>query len=184
LVYRPARSFKAAGWEVRGEYLLVTSHRTSLQRADLMDLAGDGVDKLVVESDFGGVGTAGSSLQVFDLSRGTFVELLNTYSRLESEDQEGYIRSSTLTGPCKPMGSYSASRKRLCSRKARGSSGPASLAHATSEAKGLMRRKSRTAVRCWLRCPELNGLSDAARPVRLTNPYTGAVTEHPPPALS
>ena len=82
----------AANWKLSNEYLLETVHHHSLQRIDLLDLTGHGVDELVIESNFGGPGTAGSSLQVFDLSHGRFEERLNTYSRLESEDQEWYTQ--------------------------------------------------------------------------------------------
>jgi hypothetical protein len=83
----------ATKWEARNEYLLETTHHTSLQRIELMDLSGQGAEDLVVESDWGGAATVGSSLQVFDLSRGNFEELLNTNSRLENNiDEEGYTQ--------------------------------------------------------------------------------------------
>jgi hypothetical protein len=72
---------EAEKWEIRNQYLLETQHHTSLQRCELLDLTGDGLDELVVESNWGGAGTAVSSLQVFDLSRGNFEEILETQSR-------------------------------------------------------------------------------------------------------
>jgi hypothetical protein len=83
----------ATKWEARNEYLLETTHHTSLQRIELMDLSGQGAEGLVVESNWGGAATVGGSLQVFDLSRGNFEELLNTNSQLENDiDEEGYTQ--------------------------------------------------------------------------------------------
>jgi hypothetical protein len=56
------------------------------------------VDELVIESDFGGAGVWGSSLQVFDLSHGHFQELLNTNSELRDSDQEGFTQKLEI-GP-------------------------------------------------------------------------------------
>jgi hypothetical protein len=80
----------SAKWELRDEYLLETVHHSSLQRIELLDLTRDGVDDLVIESDFGGAGTRGSNLQVFDLSHARFDELLHTNSRLQYIDQDYY----------------------------------------------------------------------------------------------
>jgi hypothetical protein len=77
---------------VRSQYLLESAHHSSLQKCELLDLIGDGVDELVVESDWGGAGTAGSSLQVFDLSHGSFEEVLNTQSRLEYMDLDRFTQ--------------------------------------------------------------------------------------------
>ena len=82
----------AADWRVTDQYLLNTVHHFSLQRIQLLDLTGDGVDELVIDSDAGGAGTADSSLQVFDLTGGHFEEVLNTMSRMEQEDQAGYTQ--------------------------------------------------------------------------------------------
>jgi hypothetical protein len=70
----------SADWEVRNKYLLETVHHHSVQMVQLLDLTGDGRDSLVVASQDGGAGEALSSLQVFDLSRGAFDELLHTNS--------------------------------------------------------------------------------------------------------
>lgn len=78
--------------ELRDEYLLQASHHLEMQRAELLNLTGNGVDALLIESDFGGAGTAGSSLQVFDLSHGRFEEVLNANSRLERMTEEGYTQ--------------------------------------------------------------------------------------------
>jgi hypothetical protein len=80
----------AANCQVRDEFLLQTSHHGSIQRASLIDLTGNGTPELVIESDVGGMGSAASTLQIFDLSGPSFHELLNVYSRLEYMDEEGY----------------------------------------------------------------------------------------------
>jgi hypothetical protein len=80
----------AATWEPRDKYLLDTVHHSSLQRIELLDLAGNGGNELVIESNFGGAGTVGSGLQVFDLSHGRIEEVLHENSRLEYMEEEGY----------------------------------------------------------------------------------------------
>lgn len=82
----------ATRWEIRSEYLLGMQHHSSIQRIELLDLTGEGASRLLVESDFGGAETAGSSLQIFDLSHGRFDELVNTNASLKFEDQEGYTQ--------------------------------------------------------------------------------------------
>ena len=84
--------------------MLETAHHSSLQRSELLDLTGDGVDELVVESDWGGAGTAGSSLQVFDLSHGSFEEVLNTQSRLEYMDQDVFTQVLDIRGTVRTRG--------------------------------------------------------------------------------
>ena len=74
-------------------YLLETMHHWSLQKVELIDLTGSGLEKLVIESDFGGAGSVGGTLQVFDLSYGRFEELLNTASRIQYMDEEGFTQS-------------------------------------------------------------------------------------------
>jgi hypothetical protein len=81
-----------ADWKLRDEYLLETVHHHALQRIELLDLTADGLEELVIESDSGGAGELGSGLQVFDLSHGRFDEILNTDSRLEDSDQEGFMQ--------------------------------------------------------------------------------------------
>jgi hypothetical protein len=78
--------------ELRDEILLQTAHHLGIERAELLDLTGYGVATLLIQSDFGGAGTSGSSLQVFDLSHGSFEELLNVNSRLEYMTEEGYTQ--------------------------------------------------------------------------------------------
>lgn len=80
----------AGHWRMHDSYLLETNHHSSLQRIDLMDLTGDGAPELIIESNSGGAGTMSSGLQVFELSRGRFEELLNTSSMLEYMTDELY----------------------------------------------------------------------------------------------
>jgi len=86
---------KDTNWQRRDQYLLDTTHHDAIQRIELLDLAGNGAYDLVVESNFGGAATAGSALQVFDLSRGSFEELLNTNSRLEN-GMDGQLYTQSL----------------------------------------------------------------------------------------
>lgn len=82
----------ADSWEIYNTYLLRASHHFSVQRIELLDLTGDGVQELVAESDFGGAGSVSSSLQVFDLTHGDLEELVSTNSRLEYMDEEKYTQ--------------------------------------------------------------------------------------------
>jgi hypothetical protein len=54
-------------WEVRDRYLLETRHHFTLQTIRVLDLNGDGIDDLVIESDFGGAETWGTNLLIFNL---------------------------------------------------------------------------------------------------------------------
>jgi hypothetical protein len=77
-------------WKVAEQYLLETEHHFSLQAIRMLDLTGDGVDELVVESDFGGAGTWGTNLIVFDLTKSKFGEIFSTTSRISSEIDDMY----------------------------------------------------------------------------------------------
>jgi len=79
-------------WAVCDQYLLETAHHESLQRAELLDVAGDGVADLVVESNYGSAGMVGSSLRVFDLRRGKFEELIDVDSRSQFWEQSSYTQ--------------------------------------------------------------------------------------------
>jgi len=81
-----------ANWVGKGRFLLETVHHHSLQAVRLMDLTGRGANQLVVESNWGGAGVAGSSLQVFDLSRGSFDEVLATESRMQHMTEDLYTQ--------------------------------------------------------------------------------------------
>jgi hypothetical protein len=83
----------AEKWDARDEYLLETTHHDSLQRIDVLDFAGDGAHELLIESKYGGAGMAASSLQVFDLRRGRFEELLNVDSRLQYWGESSYTQA-------------------------------------------------------------------------------------------
>lgn len=51
---------------------IAVQHHSDFSRIELKDLNGDGVDELLVEFDWGGAGTTGSSLQILDLEQGHF----------------------------------------------------------------------------------------------------------------
>lgn len=76
--------------KVGEQYLLETMHHFSLQAIRMLDLTGDGVDELVVESDFGGAGTWGTNLIVFDLTQNKFEEIFSTTSRISFETDDMY----------------------------------------------------------------------------------------------
>jgi len=75
-------------WIVKEEYLLETVHHNSLQGVRLLDLTGEGANQLVVESNWGGAGTIGSTLYVFDLRQGRLDEVLETESRRQSMNDD------------------------------------------------------------------------------------------------
>jgi hypothetical protein len=77
-------------WTVGDRYLLETEHHFSLQSIRMLDLNGDGVDELIVESDFGGAETWGTNLLVFDLSHVKFEELFSTTSRISFSTDDMY----------------------------------------------------------------------------------------------
>jgi hypothetical protein len=77
---------------VQDEYLLETTHHGAIEGIRMADFNGDGANELVIESDWGGAGTIGSSLRVFDLSHGEFKEILDTTSRVQYEDQDWYTQ--------------------------------------------------------------------------------------------
>jgi hypothetical protein len=77
-------------WKVGEQYLLETMHHFSLQAIGMLDLTGDGIDELVLESDFGGAGTWGTNLIVFDLTKSKFEEIFSTTSRISFETDDTY----------------------------------------------------------------------------------------------
>ena len=79
-------------WKVQERYSLNAHHHEMLMSVRSLDLTGDGVDELVVEPDFGGAGTSGSSLQIFDLGHSRFEEILSTVSRISQETDEMYTQ--------------------------------------------------------------------------------------------
>jgi hypothetical protein len=82
---------------VKDRYLFDTVHHADAPDARLLDLAGDGFDELLVESDWGGAGTRVNELHVFDLRRGRFDEILAEYSSIRS-DEETYTQKLDLAG--------------------------------------------------------------------------------------
>jgi hypothetical protein len=72
----------AETWRIGDRNLLETMHHTSLQTVRMLDLNGDGVDELAIESDSGGAGTWSANLLVFDLARLTFQEVFGATSRI------------------------------------------------------------------------------------------------------
>lgn len=77
-------------WKVGERYLLETMHHFSLQTIRMLDLTGDGVDKLVIESDFGGAETWSTNLLVFDLARIEFEEVFSITSRIAFSTDDMY----------------------------------------------------------------------------------------------
>ncbi|MGA3188288.1 MAG: hypothetical protein ABSF22_14375 [Bryobacteraceae bacterium] len=57
----------AGNWEVRDRYLLETMHHFTLQTIRMLNLTGEGADRLVIESDFGGAETWGTNIVIFNL---------------------------------------------------------------------------------------------------------------------
>jgi hypothetical protein len=83
---------KGRNARVTDEHLLETVHHGAIERIDVGDFDGDGVNELIIESDWGGAGTIGSSLLVFDLSHGGFEEILDTTSRLQHAGEDWYTQ--------------------------------------------------------------------------------------------
>jgi hypothetical protein len=81
------------GWHAKDRYLLNTVHHTSIPSALMIDLTGRGIDYFAVESNTGWAGSGAVSIQVFDLGRSSFAEILNVYSHLESEIEENYTQT-------------------------------------------------------------------------------------------
>jgi hypothetical protein len=87
----------AADWAVKEQYLLETVHHHSLQGIRLLDLTGVGANQLVIESNSGGAGTAGSNLLVFDLTNGRLDEVLDTESRMQYMTDDWYTQTLDLS---------------------------------------------------------------------------------------
>lgn len=96
-IARIARVVRRDGqWRKSDDLVLETTHHTGLQRIQLVDLNGDGIDELVVESDMDGGGTLISNLVVFSLRNGRFEQWLNVPSRVEGPDSE-YAQTLDIT---------------------------------------------------------------------------------------
>lgn len=74
-------------WRVTENRDLDTQHHAGLERVELTDVSGDGTDDLLIESDWGGAGTAGSSLLIFSLQEGRLTQELEVVSRMEGLDE-------------------------------------------------------------------------------------------------
>jgi hypothetical protein len=61
---------------------LDSTHHRALNGVRLLDLDGDAIPELVIESDSGGGGIHSSDLIVFSLRKGTFAQWLNVPSRV------------------------------------------------------------------------------------------------------
>lgn len=85
---------RESAWRVTGAFLMDTTHHTSLNGIDLVDLDGDGIDELVIESNSGGGGMLGSDFVVFSLKEGGFRQWLNVPSRLHQwiEKEDEYVQ--------------------------------------------------------------------------------------------
>jgi len=103
----------AGSWRVRDRYLAETAHHFTLQTIRSVDLTGDGVDELVIESDFGGADTWGTNFMVFHLaaqielifettsqiSHGTddlFTQVLDLPKTVEQEGKEVCFTKTTI----------------------------------------------------------------------------------------
>jgi len=79
--------------EATEEFLVNTEHHWSLPGIQLVDLTGDGIEELVVESDIGGAYISASNLYILDLSRGRLSLRAETSShvvRLEPSQEEEF----------------------------------------------------------------------------------------------
>lgn len=84
-IARLARVTNTRGkWLESAGFDLDTTHHTSIQRIELTSLAGHYSQGLLIESDGGGAGVAGTNLAVFFLSGGKFNQWLNVPSRVYS----------------------------------------------------------------------------------------------------
>lgn len=88
-IARLARVTNTRGkWLESAGFDLDTTHHTSIQRIELTSLAGHHSQELLIESDWGGAGVAGTNLAVFSLSGGKFNQWLNVPSRVYSSAGE------------------------------------------------------------------------------------------------
>jgi hypothetical protein len=61
----------------------------------MLDLTGDGVDELLAEADWGGAGMHVTELDVFELRRGHFANIVAVYTSYEDLD-DGYTQKLDL----------------------------------------------------------------------------------------
>ncbi len=91
-------------WKPQEEYLFETGHHSSLQRIEVVDVTGDGIADLIVDSNWGGAETIGSSLEIFKLSGGHFEILLSAISRIEEGNRDKYTQVLDLAKTLKSQG--------------------------------------------------------------------------------
>jgi len=75
-----------SAWRVSEHVLFETTHHYTAPSARMLDLTGDGVDDLAVDSDWGGLGASDVTEDIFDLHRGSFEQVLEVFSRYEGYD--------------------------------------------------------------------------------------------------
>jgi hypothetical protein len=89
------RLYGVEGTTVATEFTLETIHHSAIHEIQWVDLSGDGVEELIVESNSGGAGTFGVGFWAFDLKGGNFMRRFKTTSLL-SETIEGNEFTQTL----------------------------------------------------------------------------------------
>lgn len=71
-------------WRIVEDIVFDTQHHGGFEQIEFADFGGNGTDELLVESDWGGAGTFGSSLLVYSLENGRIEQWLKTTARVES----------------------------------------------------------------------------------------------------
>jgi hypothetical protein len=84
--------FVARLWSVKDRYSLNAHHHSMLLSVRLLDVSGSGVPTLIVEPDFGGAGTYGSTIEILNLNHPKFEEALNVVSQISWEMDEIYTQ--------------------------------------------------------------------------------------------
>ena len=79
-------SMRDSRWTVVGDREVERTHHNGFERVELADLSGDGIGELLVESDWGGGGTTGSSLHIYSIESGRLEQSLETIARVLSFD--------------------------------------------------------------------------------------------------
>jgi len=79
--------------------LLDTFRHYAVQSIQLVDLTGDGIPELAIESDSGNAVQTSSHLYVYDLSEGYFHQLLRIPTRWHSEPEDDTVWTQTLDIP-------------------------------------------------------------------------------------
>src|SRR5260370_26207336 len=82
--------------EVAERFLLDTAKHEGLQNVQLVDLTGDGVEDLVVESDFGEKDASGATIQIFELSHGKLEQVLEHASRMYAKEMGQELNKEAL----------------------------------------------------------------------------------------